>query len=176
MGWGPKDAFVQKVLAPAPDRGRSLKTQPADLADQTGNVFTSLPLDHFPTMNPVEEMDLARCSMESRHELVCVSQNCPQIAYVEARVPFEAKRVISAEFTVVSHDQGMSTTISGLQFSDGFYQVGLTTRLCHSHGSKPELIHAITVLSLEPLRLVGIARQIRISLSRLGQSIASATL
>ncbi|KAK8248565.1 heterokaryon incompatibility protein-domain-containing protein [Phyllosticta capitalensis] len=57
-------------------------------------------------MNPPEEMDLARCSVDSRHELVCVSQNCPQIAYLEARIPFEAKRVISVEFTVVSHDQG----------------------------------------------------------------------
>ncbi|KAL1387573.1 heterokaryon incompatibility protein-domain-containing protein [Phyllosticta capitalensis] len=44
--------------------------------------------------------------VESRCCLVAVGDNCPQIAYIELRVPDEAKRVISAQFTVESHDQG----------------------------------------------------------------------
>ncbi|KAK8232543.1 heterokaryon incompatibility protein-domain-containing protein [Phyllosticta capitalensis] len=42
----------------------------------------------------------------SRCDLVAVGDNCPQIAYIELRVPDEAKWVISAQFSVQSHDQG----------------------------------------------------------------------
>ncbi|KAK8188756.1 heterokaryon incompatibility protein-domain-containing protein [Phyllosticta capitalensis] len=43
---------------------------------------------------------------DSRCCLVAVGDNCPQIAYIELRIPDDAKRVISVQFTVVSHDQG----------------------------------------------------------------------
>lgn len=38
--------------------------------------------------------------------LVCTSQNCARVAYLELRVPQEAEKVQSVTFTVVSRDQG----------------------------------------------------------------------